>query len=100
MRRVDRMMDLGITCLVTCGEETCTLYIHLMYNVVMSVEKLKEMMKHIQPNQVPNWLPTEMWTMAKNYLTEYENKVPSCTSIHRTGSGDTWRSGCNAAERG
>jgi hypothetical protein len=48
----------------------CELYIHLMYNIGMRVEKLKEMMQHMQKSQVPNWQPTAMWTMAKQRCHE------------------------------
>jgi hypothetical protein len=84
-------MDNGLTYLEKCGEETCECYIHLMYNVGMSVDKMKYMMRHTQKGQVPNLLPTEMWTMSKNYRTKYQNEV--LPYYNKTGSGQTWRDG-------
>jgi hypothetical protein len=69
-------MDRGITCLEKCGQETCELCIHLM-------------MCHTQKVQVPKWLPTEMWTMAENYRTKYQNyAIPY---YNKTWSGQAWR---------
>jgi hypothetical protein len=90
LRCVDRVVDNGLTCLEKCGEETCKLYIHLVYNVGMSVDKMKDMMGHTQSGQVPNWLPTEMCTMSKNYRTKYHNEV--LPYYNKTG---TWRDDYN-----
>jgi hypothetical protein len=91
-------MDKGITCLQKYGQETCELYIHVVYNVEISVENFKEMMHHTQKGQIPIWLPTKMWTMTKKYQTKYQHEV--LPYYNKTGSGQTRRDGYDLGKLG